>query len=67
MTLYGGILIESALRQSGWITVFVVSEIFLSKDKFELSARFFEGKVVEISDFGLLECLTFKAYLVELV
>lgn len=45
MTLYGGILIESALRQSGWITVFVVSEIFLSKDKFELSARFLRARL----------------------
>jgi len=51
-----GIAIETALRKSGRITVFIRPEdIILSKKRFESSARnIFEGKIVEISDLGPL-------------
>jgi len=63
VTLDGGIVIESALRQSGQVTVFVRPEdIILSKKRFESSARnVFEGKVVEVSDFGSLVRLKVEA------
>ncbi len=56
ITLDGGLSIESALRQSGQITVFVRPEdIVLSKKHFESSARnVFEGRIVEVSDSGSL-------------
>jgi tungstate transport system ATP-binding protein len=56
VTLDGGFLIESALRQSGRVTVFVRPEdIVVSKKRFESSARnVFEGKIVEVSDLGAL-------------
>jgi tungstate transport system ATP-binding protein len=49
-----GIRIEAALRKSGKVTVFVRPEdIILSKKVMASSARnVFEGKIVEISDFG---------------
>jgi tungstate transport system ATP-binding protein len=56
ITLDGGFLIESALRQSGRVTVFVRPEdIVVSRERFESSARnVFEGKIIEVSDLGSL-------------
>ncbi len=61
--LEGDIVIESALRQKGKVTVFVRPEdIIISKKRFESSARnVFEGKIVEVSDFGALVRLKINA------
>ncbi|MFQ6068559.1 MAG: molybdopterin-binding protein [Candidatus Bathyarchaeia archaeon] len=56
LKLSAGIAIETALRRSGRITVFIRPEdIIISKKKFESSARnVFKGKIVEISERGPL-------------
>lgn len=56
MTFDEEIVIETALRKSGKITVFIRPEdIILSKNRFESSARnAFQGRIVEISDQGPL-------------
>jgi tungstate transport system ATP-binding protein len=58
-----GTTIETALRKSGRITVFIRPEdIILSKRQFESSARnVFEGKIVEILDQGSLVRLKVNA------
>ncbi len=58
-----GITIESALRKTGRITIFIRPEdIIVSKNRFESSARnVFKGKIAEISDQGPLVRLKINA------
>jgi tungstate transport system ATP-binding protein len=56
ITFEDGTVIESALRQSGQVTVFVRPEdIIISRKRLESSARnVFEGRIVEVSDLDSL-------------